>query len=68
MRNICKEYQEVFDMLNRGKTIFERGYLHTLGQMKREGLVKVDLCNDGTAEVTLVDSFDKSSELKGEKV
>lgn len=48
---MCSSFQEIFQMLNRGKSIFEKGYLHTLGQMKREGLIEVDLCNDGTAVV-----------------
>jgi hypothetical protein len=45
-------FQEIFDLINRGKTIFEKGYLNTLGQMQRKGLIEVELFQDGTANVS----------------
>ena len=48
---MCSSFQEILQMLDRGKSIFESGYLQTLGQMKREGLIEVDLFKDGTAVV-----------------
>lgn len=48
---MCSSFQEILHMMDRGKSIFESGYLHTLGQMQREGLIEVDLYKDGTAVV-----------------
>ncbi len=48
---MCTSFQEILQMLEKGKSIFESGYLHTLGQMRKEGLVEVDLFEDGTALV-----------------
>jgi hypothetical protein len=48
---MCSSFQEIFQMMDRGKSIFESGYLHTLGQMSRECLIEVDLNKDGTAVV-----------------
>ena len=48
---MCSSFEEILQMIDRGKSIFERGYLQTIGQMKREGLIEVDLCEDGTAVV-----------------
>jgi hypothetical protein len=45
-------FEEIFDLINRGKTIFEKGYLSTLGQMQRKGLIEVELFQDGTANVS----------------
>jgi len=46
---MCSSFEAILQMIDRGKSIFESGYLHTLGQMKREGLIEVDLYKDGTA-------------------
>jgi len=45
-------FEEIFDLINRGKIIFEKGYLNTLGQMQRKGLIEVELFQDGTANVS----------------
>jgi hypothetical protein len=49
---MCSSFQEIFYMLDRGISVFENGYLHTLGQMEREGLINVRLDLDGTALVS----------------
>lgn len=42
---------EILEMLDRGISIFERGYLPSLSEMKRAGLIDIDLYNDGTSIV-----------------
>lgn len=48
---MCSSFQEILLMLDRGKSVFESGYLSTLGEMQREGLIQVDLYKDGSAVV-----------------
>jgi len=50
---MCSDFQEIFDMLDRGISIFENGYLYTLGRMERKGLINVRLDLDGTSFVSI---------------
>lgn len=48
---MCSSFQKIYYMMDRGKSIFEPEYLHTLGHMQRQGLIQVELYKDGTALV-----------------
>lgn len=48
---LSSSFQNIFSMIDRGKVIFEKGYLETLGEMKRQGLIEVDLNKDGSSVV-----------------
>lgn len=50
---MCRSFQNIIEMINRGMIIFPRGYLHTLGEMKRQGLIDCDLYKDGYCAVRL---------------
>ncbi len=54
METKLNHFQEILDMISRGKSIFEKGYFQTLGEIQRLGLIDVDLHKDGTALVRII--------------
>lgn len=55
-KNIPSSFKEIFSLIGGGKLVFEKGYLETLGEMKRQGLIDVCLYNDGSAVVHISQS------------